>query len=365
MKKWQLSTLSSFLIIIIIILTTACSTHRSYLNNRSQNEVVAIMQKVADWQLAHPRHEDTDWRNGTLFAGITELYKITEDSTYLDHLMKMGERNLWLPGPRLRHADDHCIGQTYIELFFIKKDPRMILALQKGFDEMMAAPNRGREDWWWCDALFMAPPALARIATATGEQKYLDFMNSMWWDTTDLLYDRKEHLYYRDSRFFSKREKNGKRVFWSRGNGWVLAGLCRVLQHMPGEYPNRASYICLFKEMSVKVASLQQEDGFWRASLLDPDSYPAGESSGTAFFTYALAWGINEGLLLSEHYLPAVQKGWNALVGAVDSDGRLGWVQQTGDQPQPTRKEASETYGTGAFLLAGSEIARLFANSPH
>lgn len=324
-----------------------------------KDEVVAIMTKVADWQLAHPRHEDTDWHNGPFFAGIFELYKVTHNRNYLEVLIKMGERNKWQPGKRLRHADDHCIGQTYIQLYLITKNPRMLRPIQKTFDQIIATPKKGREDWWWCDALFMAPPALARLATATKRQEYLDFMNTMWWDATDHLYDPDEHLYFRDQRFFSMREKNGQKVFWSRGNGWVLAGLCRVLQYMPEDYPHRDGYVYLFKQMSEKVASLQQDDGFWRTSLLDPESYPAGESSGTGFFIYALTWGIGKGLLPREKYLPVVLRGWNALIDAVEDSGKLGWVQQAGDRAGQLKREDSETYGVGAFLLAGSEIARL------
>lgn len=354
----RISLLGLFL---ICITATACTTDITYQINSSQNEVVVIMKKVADWQLSHPSHKDTDWRNGAMYAGITELYKLTNDPKYLNILLKMSERNKWRPGRRLRLADDHCIGQTYIELYLIKQEPERILAIHNTFDEIMAAPKKGREDWWWCDALFMAPPALAGLATATGEQKYLDFMNAMWWDTTDYLYDTEEHLFFRDKRFFSKLEKNGKKVFWSRGNGWVLAGLCRVLQYMPENYSYRNKYVSLFKQMSTKVASLQQEDGFWRSSLLDPDSYPAGESSGTGFFTYALAWGLNQGLLSQERYLSVVQKGWLAMTAAVEDSGKFGWVQQVGDQPEQIKKENSETFGAGSFLLAGCEVTRLLA----
>ena len=47
------------------------------------------------------------------------------------------------------------------------------------------------------------------------------------------LYDKEEHLFYRDHRYFAKREANGKKVFWGRGNGWVLGGLVEILQALP------------------------------------------------------------------------------------------------------------------------------------
>ena len=159
-------------------------------------------------------------------------------------------------------------------------------------------------EWAWCDALFMAPPALAAVTTATGDRKYLDLANRLWWKTTDYLYDTSEHLYFRDSRFFDQREPNGKKVFWSRGNGWVFAGLARMLEELPADHPDRARYVTLFREMAEKIAAVQGEDGYWRASLLDPDSRPNPETSGTGFFVYGLAWGINHGLLDRARYEP-------------------------------------------------------------
>lgn len=360
MVKWlTLASLSA------ITVTAAFPAERAAPAKTIQDDIITIMRKAADWQLAHPVHKDTQWQNGALYAGLLETYRVTGDSRYLETLMAVGKRNRWSPGSRLRHADDQCIGQTYLELYLInKKNPEMISAIRKTFDTIMATPKKDREDWWWCDALFMAPPALARLATATGEQKYLDFMNTMWWDTTGHLYDPEDHLFFRDKRFFTKREKNGQKVFWSRGNGWVLAGLGRVLQYLPKDYPARERYVSLFQQMSAKIAALQQDDGFWRTSLLDPDSYPGGESSGTGFLTYALAWGVNHKLLSREKYLPVIQKGWNALVSAVEDSGKLGWVQPVGDQPQSVKREDSETYGTGAFLLAGSEMGRIFSIEP-
>lgn len=328
----------------------------------TRGDVINIMQRVASWQLANPSYQDNGWHNGTLYAGIMELYKLTKDPKYLKILLEMGKRNKWQTGKRPGHADDQCIGQAYIELYLIKKDPSMLIPVQKSFDEMMTKTIRGRQQWWWCDALFMAPPALTRLAKATGKKKYLDYMDKMWWDTKGHLYDSEEHLFFRDRRFFTIREKNGKKVFWSRGNGWVIAGLCRVLEYMPLDYPQRKKYVSLFQDMAAKIASLQQEDGFWNSSLLDPDSFPEGELSGTGFFTFALAWGINSKLLSREKYIKVVDKGWKALSGAVADSGKLGWIQPVGDRPKESGKEDSAPYGTGAFLLAGCEIARLLPN---
>src|ERR1700736_1735535 len=177
--------------------------------------------------------------------------------------------------------------------------------LQAPFAESLEFSNeKTAREWIWCDALFMLPPALALATRSTDDRRYADLMNRLWWKTTDYLYDKQEHLFYRDSRFFEQREPNGKKVFWSRGNGWVLAGLARVLQYLPRDYSGRQRFVALFEEMAERIVGLQGNDGYWRTSLLDPESQPMPETSGTGFITYALAWGANEGLLERTKFEP-------------------------------------------------------------
>jgi rhamnogalacturonyl hydrolase YesR len=197
------------------------------------------------------------------------------------------------------------------------------------------------------------------LTAATGEKKYLDYAVQEWWRTTDYLYDKKEHLYYRDSNYFGKKEANGKKVFWGRGNGWVMGGLVRVLQYLPKDHPDRPRFEQLFKDMSVKILTCQQPDGLWRASLLDPATFTLKETSGSGFYTYALAWGVNHGLLDGALFEPAVRKGWAALVACVAADGKLMHVQPIGESPKSFKDDSTEVYGVGAFLLAGSEVYRM------
>jgi rhamnogalacturonyl hydrolase YesR len=138
-----------------------------------------------------------------------------------------------------------------------------------------------------------------------------------------------------------------------------MAGLARVLQDLPQDNPSRPRFVRQFREMAEKIVTLQQPDGFWRASLLDPASYPMQETSGTGFYVHALAWGVNEGLLDQSIFAPAVMKGWNALTGSVHADGKLVRVQPIGETPRYFDAESTEVYGVGAFLLAGSEVYRL------
>ena len=208
----------------------------------------------------------------------------------------------------------------------------------------------------------MGPTVWAKMANVTGERKYLDFMFREYKATTDYLYSKEDHLYYRDSRFFIKTEANGARVFWGRGNGWVFAGLARYYQGTSKDYEQKAYFVKIYKEMASKILSLQDEKGYWHASLLDPASYPNPEISATGFFVYGLAWGINHGYLDRKTYLPAVIKGWKAMAEAVWPDGKVGWIQPIGENPKNVTREMTEVYGVGAFLMAGTEMYKLAEN---
>ncbi|HWX22020.1 MAG TPA: glycoside hydrolase family 88 protein [Candidatus Binatia bacterium] len=336
---------------------------------------LAMMKKVADWQLvqAPVRPATDDWTYGALYTGMMALSQIADDSKYHDAMMAMGKSHGWKPAKRVYHADDHCVCQTYLELYLQHHDPAMLGQTKERFDYILENPRtndlhfniKGANDRWaWCDALFMGPPAWIRLYAATGDKKYLDFADREWQAASDFLYDQQEHLYFRDSTYFEKREANGKKVFWSRGNGWVLAGLARVLQVMPAEHPQRKFYEQQFREMAAKVASLQQSDGLWHSSLLDPESYLLKESSGSGFFTFGLAWGINHQLLDRATYEPTVRKAWKALVECVTPEGKLEHVQPIGADPKKFDPTHTDVYGVGAFLLAGSEIYRLVSQKP-
>jgi rhamnogalacturonyl hydrolase YesR len=332
-------------------------------------EVLALMEKAADWQIAHPsEHKPTDWTQAAYYTGAMALAEISKSPRFHDAMMKMGEGNGWKLGARPYHGDDHAVAQTYAELYFKHKDPKMLAPAIAGLDYVIAHPKDdnlefvGKEKndrWAWCDALFMAPPAFLRLSVATGNKAYTDYMVEHWWKTSAYLYDKDEHLYYRDSTYFGKKEANGKKVFWSRGNGWVIAGLARVLQYLPTDHPARPKFEQQFKEMAARLRELQQPDGFWHASLLDPASFPLKETSGTGFDCFGLAWGVNHGLLDKATYQPAAEKAWAAIVSCLQADGKLTHVQPIGADPKKFDENGTEVYGVGAFLLAGSEIYRM------
>lgn len=335
-----------------------------------RKNIEARMLTVAKWQLANPKHELYDWTNGAFYAGIFAAWETTRSPELMQAMMDMGEKNGWKPGPRFDHADDIAISQTYLDLYRIKKDRKM---LQPTIDVIERLKNEKGEQaekkgitWWWCDALFMAPPTLVKLSRITGDRSYLELNDRLFQQTYDLLYDKDEKLYARDAGYLisaageGKREANGKKIFWSRGNGWVAGGLVRLLKELPKDHPKRQFYLTQYTTLMARLLSLQQQDGLWRSSLLDPGSYPGGEASGSGFDIYAMAWGINNKLLPRDKYLPAVKKAWTALNRLVRPNGMVGWTQPIGADPRRNfGAESWEVYGAGAYLLAGSEVVKL------
>ncbi|KAG1679517.1 hypothetical protein FOA52_011118 [Chlamydomonas sp. UWO 241] len=332
-------------------------------------ETLAQMERVASWQLVNPaRYPRDSWVQAAGYTGMLALAEVSASPRFHDAMMAMGAGNRWRPAARVYNADDHCVGQAYLALYALHLDPAMIAPITARFDFILAHPMddklefvgaRRGDRWAWCDSLFMAPPVWTLLAALTGKSVYLDFMVNHWWKTSDYLYDADEHLYFRDSSYFGRTEANGEKVFWSRGNGWVLGGLVRVLENLPASHPARPRFEQQFREMAARVVALQQPDGLWRSSLLDPASFPAQEASGSGFFCYGLLWGVNHGLLDRATYLPSALSAWGALTACVQPDGKLIHVQPIGADPKNFPANSTEPYGVGAFLLAGREVYRL------
>lgn len=330
-------------------------------------EVLRDMQRVADWQLANPsKHAITSWPQGPFFLGLSSMHQVSGDGRYLDALTNFGSRAGWGAGGRLTHADDHAVLQAWLEAYRIQPDAERLdptLALFPKLrdalaDKPAASVSGGSFTWCWCDALFMSPAVWVQLSEITGNSEYLEWADREWWTCTDVLFDPEESLYYRDNKYFERRTETGRKIFWSRGNGWVVGGLVHVLDRLPADHPSRERYLGLYHDMMYALVKLQGSDGLWRSSLLEPE-VPVGEASGSAFFTYAMAWGLNRKLLPAEIFGPAVLRGWSALCDGIQPDGKLGFVQQIGERPGLAGPDSTEVYGTGAFLLAGAELIRM------
>ncbi len=351
----------------------------------SSEQVQQVADRVAAWQVqAFPTMDENrywkstcpvSWENAVFLTALYEWAQFTGNQDWLQWCADIAKSEKYtLPNHhRIYHADNFVIGLMYAEMFQAEHDPAYITPTYDILSHIVANPPTGtyamdgsltdKDHWTWCDALYMAPPTYVAFAVLMNDTAVMNLCYREFKGTYDALYNPADSLFYRDATYFPKREKNGAPVYWGRGNSWVLGGLARLLTILPKNDTHYNWYLTLYREMMAKIVNLQDDRGFWHASMLDPDSYPAPETSSTGLFAYALWWGINAGVLDEETYLQPAQKAWQALVSCVHPDGMLGYVQPVGADPQSVTADMTETYGAGAFLMTAQQI--LIYNSNH
>ena len=367
----------------IITLLSICIFLSLSAQNIDPHEVRQVMKSVADWQIENHdnlkyraqnqrlnrgKHHPLDWTNGALYVGMSKWAAMAGDEKYYKWLKAIGEAHDWKLHRRIYHADDHTVGQTYVQLYRKYKNEKMIQPTIDQLDYILYHPSKSvltwkskfhQDRWNWCDALFMSPPVWAMVSKITRDKKYIDFMVKEYKATTDFLFDKKENLYYRDESYIGELD-NGTKIFWSRGNGWVFAGLANLMNELDPASSEYKYFLKIYKKMAKKLIEIQTPEGHWSMSLLGQEFYPTPETSGSSFFTFGLAWGINNGILDRSTYGPAVEKGWKAMVSHVNSEGMLAYVQPIGAAPGEAYPDKTEVYGVGAFLSAGSEVYKLY-----
>ncbi len=315
------------------------------------------------------------WTWGTYATGAMAFYQINKNPRVLSYLTEWGEKHAWKISTK-EMWNDHLAGQTYIELYEMDKSQKnRIVDVKRSIDLFIETGDvEGRlfgDNWNWIDAAYMAMPLFAQLGTLTGEVAYYEKMHELYLDMKNEvgggLYNEKDSLWWRDATFKPPyTEPNGEDCYWSRGVGWVVGALVRTLDFLPDDDPRRDEYQQILKEMCFALLRVQREDGLWNVSLHDPTNFGGKELTGSAFFLYGMAWGVNNGLLDADTFNAPIYKGWNAMVNdCMHPNGFLGYVQGTGEQPssrQPVTYDSMpdfEDYGLGAFLLAGSEIYKM------
>jgi len=376
-----------------LVFSISCSTSENIFEKAT---IEVLADKVRDYsnkQMNDPTRYD--WVMGTYYTGLVAMYESTSDEGYLNQCLEWGKLCNWvIPEKTEKEWDSEfyslVCGQIWYACYRATHD-ESILAPTFDYLENPNRPNpiSAPTDWYlencglrFVDGLFNSPPMFAMLYQLTGEEKYVRWMDSCFWDTSEPIYDADEGLFYRDVTYrkgyhnnledasnpasdrtegslVKQTSRNGKKVFWSRGNGWVFGGLARILTYLPKDHPSYERYKALYVSMASVLKTCQQADGFWRPNLADPLDYNMKESSGTAFFTYGIAWGINNGILSSENYLQVVRKGWSSLVSVVSDKGKVLWGQRPGSEPAPVVQEDSTPYVAGLFLLAASEVYKL------
>lgn len=311
------------------------------------------------------------WTRAVYYEGLMALYEIDKNQKYIDYTDKWANFHGWTPrnGIKTRDADDQCCSQTYLDRFVMTGDSAMLRPTRDNLQGQMKETKVGY--WTWIDAIQMAMPVYAQMYKITGDRAYMEHGMKMYrWSRNECgggLFNTKDGLWWRDADYVPPyKEKDGKDCYWSRGNGWVLAALVRVMNQLS---PKDKIYKELKKDfimMCEGLAKCQREDGFWNVSLVSPVTYGGKETSGTALFLYGISWGLQKGYLKEKVYRPIADKAWAAMVkDAVHADGFLGYMQGTGKDPsagQPVTYEKTpdfEDYGTGCFLLGAVEYYKL------
>jgi len=372
------------------VFLTGCSSQKSATASKekipAKAEVLAAMQSTNNYFMQKwpdpgaptfgggKERSSNLWTRAVYYEGLMAMYAVDPKKEYYDYAVQWGERHKWglRSGVQTRHADNHCAGQTYIDLYELdgKKHPERVKDIKESIDRMMATDKV--DDWDWIDALQMCMPVYAKLGVLYNDPKYFERNYEMYAFTKYKhggkgLYNPEDKLWWRDKDFVPPyKEPNGEDCYWSRGDGWVVAALVRTMDITPKSDPHYAEYLQDYKDLLSALPAIQRADGLWNVSLHDPTHFGGKEMTGTALFVYGMAYGINKGIIDRDTYLPVLLKAWNAMIkDCVQPNGFLGWVQGTGKEPkdgQPlsvSKEPDFEDYGLGCFLLAGSEVYKL------
>lgn len=348
----------------------------------SRKDVLALINKVnTKWQELHPVAGRAFWDEATYQTGNMEAYFVTGNKRFLQYAEVWAEHNEWKGAKsdeksswkhNYGETDDHVLFgdwqtcfQTYIDLYNIDRSE---LKIRRARDVMEYEMSTPQNDYWsWADGLYMVMPVMTKLYRVTGNELYLQKLNEYFSYADSIMFDSTAGLYYRDAKYVYPKHKsaNGKKDFWARGDGWIFAGFAKVLKDLPINDPHRNKYVQRFIMMAKAIKAAQQPNGYWTRSMMDSAYAPGPETSGTAFFTYGILWGINNGLLERKEYLPVIARSWGYLTNtALQQDGQIGYIQPIGERALPGQligRTSTSNFGTGAFLLAACEMYRFIS----
>ena len=382
----------------LLLLACLLSTMMVQAKRWTTDEVKDMIRLVNTyWQTNNPAEVRSFWDNAAYHTGNMEVYKLLQDEQMLNYSIRWAEHNQWKgatePNPAnwkyknygegqdyVLFGDWQICFQTYIDLYNLQPDEKKIARAKEvmGYE----ADSKANDYWWWADALYMVMPALTKMYKLTGDTKYLRKLYENICYSDSIMLDKETGLYFRDGKYIYPKHKTakGKKDFWARGDGWVLAGLAKVLQDMPETYVRQPFFVEKYVNLARGVKKLQQPQGHWTRSMMDPEQAPGYETSGTAFFCYGLEqapgyetsgtaffcygllWGVNHGYLSKKEFAPTIDKAWNYLTTiALQKDGKVGYVQPIGERAIPGQTvdaNSQANFGVGAFLLAACEYVK-------
>lgn len=365
-----------FSVAIVITLFTGCTVQKV---SQEENRIINIIHQVNDyWQSSHPAQQKAFWDNAAYHTGNMEVYFLTKDKKYLQYSLDWAEFNEWKGAKSddktkwkytygetddyVLFGDQQICFQVFADLYKISPEPKKIARAREVMEYQMSTSQNNY--WWWADGLYMVMPVMTKLRNITGNNLYSEKLNEYLKFSDSIMYNPESGIYFRDAKYVYPKHKtlSGEKDFWARGNGWVFAGYAKVLNDLPKNDKYRKQYIQRFQTMARAIANCQQPEGYWTRSMLDKNQSPGPETSGTAFLTYGLLWGMNNGLLDKKTYRPVIEKSWNYLTKvALQPDGRVGYVQPIGEKAIPGQivdARSTADFGVGAFLLAACEMVR-------
>lgn len=364
---------------ILLILVAICASAQK---NHRKAEILSLIDSVqTQWQKRVSYREDAWWDKAMYQTANMEAYRLTGHEKYRLYAENWARYNKWYGAreenitkweyerPQYTHtnvmfADWQICFQTYMDLYELdgRKDTNMV---RRAFKVMNHQISLHKNDfWYWCDALYMCMPVMTRMYKITGNRIYLQKLYEWILFTDSVMYDKETGLYYRDRKYVYPRFKsvNGKKEFWSRGNGWVIAGLARVLADLPKDWEHYDFFLQKYIRMAYAIKERQHADGYWPQNIEDHAEMPGYETSGTGLYTYALAWGVNNKILNKKEFAPVINSSWEYLQNvAMLKDYHIGYVQDWGEKAITNRSitEKNQTnFGTGCWILAAVEYCK-------
>ncbi|WP_285752848.1 glycoside hydrolase family 88 protein [Lentzea sp. NBRC 105346] len=298
----------------------------------------AMTKASQNWLTNGPDLAANNWSNANYHVGNLALVRTTGISNHKTWpWVKANKFLLPLDAEHPFAPDAQSSGEAYLDVSYFHPEPEVLQPLR---DNLRAQVASGKFYWKSPDALNMSLPSMTRIALADKDQAMLDYA----------------HRSFRVLKARSFNEFTGLWSFHTQTNGWAVQGLAKAILWLPADSPARADYARSLKRTAATLKHFQRPDGFWNSSLIAGRGI---ESASTAMITYAIAAGINAGVLDSATYLPVVQKGWAALTGkALQADGKFGYVQARGSH-KPSSAADTAGFAVGSYLIAGQQVAKL------
>ena len=319
-----------------------------------------------------------NWGEGVQMMGLMRAARAARDTRYVDYVEKWArvyeaqpiqtllEIGPTAPNPLRRGYCGHWSpGSAVLYLYQDRPKPEH-LKLAQGVADFIEtgaerSPDGGLGHWqgshqMWVDTLYMACPLLSGLGRIENRPEYIQDAAREIIVHARHLQDEKTGLIYHMWDWQTGTHSEG---FWGRGDGWVLMSLAETMEVMNQRDPQYQELASIARKLAKGLESTQDAGGLWHTVLDDPQSYP--ECSATAMFSYGMLKLVRL-RVLPPAYNSRALKAWRAINDRYVKDGLVIGVS-AGTSPKGadtyrTMPVGSETWGTGAYLLASSEVAR-------